>query len=293
MASSSVRYDKSRRIATLTLTSPKDLNALHPETLDALSRHFDQIEDDDDVRVIVLQGDGKNFCSGYSLKDWTHKFEMTTRVPRWDPIKDYRALTRNVRCFMRLWRCLKPVIVKARGWCVGGGTDLALCADVIFASDDACFGYPPARIWGTPTTAFWVYRLGLEHAKRYLLSGEPIPARRAHEIGLISEIHTDKTLDQAVERFAQKLATIPPNQMAMNKLLLNQAFENMGLATTQLVGTLFDGIARHTPEAFRWERTLVQKGVRQALADRDRPFGDYSMRKGLKTPRPRRGRGAG
>lgn len=288
MASSLTRYEKSKRVATLTLTSPKDLNALHPETLDALSRHFDQIENDKDVRVIVLQGEGKNFCSGYSLRRWSGNFEMTTKVPRWDPVKDYQAMARNVRHFMRLWRCLKPVIVKVRGWCVGGGTDLALCADLIFASDDAWFGYPPARVWGTPTTALWVYRLGLEHAKRYLLSGEPIPARRAYEIGLISEIHPDETLDEAVDQFARKLTTIPQNQMAINKLLLNQAFENMGLATTQLLGTLFDGIARHTPEAYRWERALIRKGVKRALADRDRPFGDYTMRKAARRPAPKR-----
>lgn len=284
MASSFVRYAKRKPVASLTLSSPGDLNALHPETLEGLSRHLDQIEEDEDVRVVVLQGAGANFCSGYNFHAWPGRFEMTTKVPRWDPVKDYRAMSRNVRHFMRLWRCLKPVIVKVRGWCVGGGTDLALCADIIVASEDARFGYPPARIWGTPTTAFWIYRLGLERAKRYLLSGEPIPARRAYEIGLVSEIHPAAALDEAVDRFARKLATIPPNQMAMNKLLLNQALENMGLATTQLIGTLFDGIARHTPEAFRWERTLMRKGVKRALADRDRPFADYSMRKASTKP---------
>lgn len=273
-----VRYQKVGRLATLTLVSPKDLNALHPEMLEALSRYIDQIETDDEVRVVVLQGAGKTFCAGYSLRAWSDRFEMTTKVARWDPVKDYRAMARNANLFMRLWRCVKPVIVKVRGWCVGGGTDLALCGDLIFASEDAHFGYPPARVWGTPTTALWIYRLGLEHAKRYLLSGEPIPARRAYEIGLISEICPDAELDAAVDRFARKLATVPSNQMALNKILLNQAFENMGLATSQLVGTMFDGIARHTPEALKWERTLM-KGVQRALAARDRPFRDYSMRR--------------
>lgn len=278
-----VRYQKRNRVAILTLASPKDLNALHPQTLAALSRYLKQIEVDKDVRVIVLQGDGKNFCSGYSLRAWSDRFEMTTKLARWDPMKDFLAMSRNVCVFMRLWHCLKPVVVKVRGWCLGGGTDLALCGDLIFASEDAYFGYPPARIWGTPTTALWVYRLGLEHAKRYLLTGEPIPARRAYEIGLISEIYPDAELDEAVDQFTRKLATVPSNQLAMNKLLLNQAFENMGLATTQLIGTLLDGVARHTPEAFRWERTLMTKGVRRALAVRDRPFRDYSMQR----PHPR------
>lgn len=278
-----VRYQKRNRVAILTLASPKDLNALHPQTLAALSRYLKRIEVDKDVRVIVLQGDGKNFCSGYSLRAWSDRFEMTTKLARWDPMKDFLAMSRNVCVFMRLWHCLKPVVVKVRGWCLGGGTDLALCGDLIFASEDAYFGYPPARIWGTPTTALWVYRLGLEHAKRYLLTGEPIPARRAYEIGLISEIYPDAELDEAVDQFTRKLATVPSNQLAMNKLLLNQAFENMGLATTQLIGTLLDGVARHTPEAFRWERTLMTKGVRRALAVRDRPFGDYSMQR----PHPR------
>jgi enoyl-CoA hydratase len=283
-----IRYTKSRRVATLALESPRDLNALHPQTLAELSRHFDRIEQDDEIRVVVLEGHGETFSSGYSFRDWSDRFEMTSRVARWDPIKDYRAMSHNVRQFMRLWRCVKPVIVKVRGWCVGGATDLALCGDIIVAATDAWFGYPPARIWGTPTTALWVYRLGLEHAKRYLLCGEPIAARRAYEIGLVSEIHAPARLDGAVTHLSRKLATIPSNQMAMNKLLLNQAFENMGLATTQLIGTLFDGIARHTPQAARWERTLMTEGVKQALAARDRPFGDYSVRR-----RPRRGRDRG
>jgi enoyl-CoA hydratase len=180
---------------------------------------------------------------------------------------------------MSLWESPKPVIAQVHGWCVGGGTDLALCSDLIYMSEDAQIGYPPARIWGEPTTMMWVYRLGLEHAKRLMLSGESLTGVEAERLGLASKAVPAERLADTAETMARKLATIPLNQLVMSKLLVNQAYENMGLRTTQMLGTVFDGIARHTPEGIAWRDEAMRDGFREAVRRRDAPFGDYGERK--------------
>jgi enoyl-CoA hydratase len=232
-----------------------------------------------DVRVIVLSGAGRAFCAGYDLEWGTRvEAEADTAATTWDPMRDFAAMSENVARFMTLWRSRKPVIAKVHGWCVGGGTDLALCSDLIIAAEDAEIGYPPARVWGSPTTAMWVYRIGMERAKRLLLTGDSVSGRRAEAIGLISKAVPANELDREVDALARRMAQLPANQLAMMKLLVNQAYDNMGLATTQLLGTLLDGVARHTPEGIAWRTEARERGVKVALASRDGPFGDYGSR---------------
>ena len=212
---------------------------------------------------------------------WSQPYDAPRPEPRpgaWDPVRDHRAMGRNVERFMKIWDCPKPVLGAIQGWAVGGATDLVLCCDLLFMADDAYIGYAPSRIFGTPTTMLWVYRLGLEHAKQFLLSGDAIDAETAHRIGLVSHVCPAAELDERVEAHARRFEHIPGNQLALNKLLINQAFENMGLRTTQLLGTLFDGMTRHTEEAYRWAESLGEQGLRRTAAARDAPFGDYSAR---------------
>ena len=189
---------------------------------------------------------------------------------------DQRMMSRFVRAYMRLWRSPKPVIAQVHGYCVGGGTDFALCSDLIVCAEDCRIGYPPARVWGSPTTAMWVYRLGLERAKRLLLTGDPLDGATAVAWGLASESHPEAELDAAAMALAQRVAQLPANQLQMMKLLVNQAYEQMGLGTTQLIGTLLDGAARHTPEGVAFTRAAAED-VRAAVAERDAPFGDYGQ----------------
>jgi len=184
-------------------------------------------------------------------------------------------MSRNVRAFMSLWESPKPVIAQIHGWCVGGGTDMALCSDLIYMAEDAHIGYPPARVWGEPTTVMWVYRLGLEHAKRLMLTGQALSGVEAQRVGLASLAVPADELPKAVDEMAQRLATIPANQLAMSKLLVNQAYENMGLRTSQIIGTIMDGIARHTPEGIAWRELALREGFREAVRRRDAPWGDY------------------
>jgi enoyl-CoA hydratase len=197
------------------------------------------------------------------------------RPGAWDPVRDWQFMGQNTRRFMKIWECPKPVIAQVEGWALGGATDMILCCDQLFMADDAVIGYPPARIFGLPTTAMWVYRLGLERAKQFLLTGCEIDAPTALRIGLVSEVHPAALLAERVEEHARRFRNIPANQLALNKLLINQAYENMGLRTSQLVGTVFDGIARHTPEGIAWRDLAMREGFREAVRRRDAPFGDY------------------
>jgi len=178
--------------------------------------------------------------------------------------------------YMALWRSPKPVVAQVHGFCVGGGTDFALCSDLIVCSEDCRIGYPPARVWGSPTTAMWTYRLGLERSKRLLLTGDALDGRTAAAWGLASEAVPEDRLDQAGAELAQRVARLPANQLHMMKLLVNQTIEQMGLATTQLIGTLLDGAARHTPEGVDFTRRAMED-VRGAVAERDGPFEDYGQ----------------
>jgi enoyl-CoA hydratase len=184
-----------------------------------------------------------------------------------------------VAAYMKLWYAKKPTLAAVQGWCIGGGTDLVLCADLVIAADDARFGYPPARVWGTPTTAMWVYRMGLEQAKRWMLTGDEIPAQRAAEIGMILETVPAQQLTAHATALAERMARVPTSQLVMLKLLCNQTAENMGLASSRLLGTLFDGIARHTQEGLDFVARAQAIGFREAVRERDDPFGDYGSRK--------------
>ena len=197
----------------------------------------------------------------------------------WDSVADLRMMGEFVATYMKLWYAKKPTLAAVQGWCIGGGTDLALCADLIVAGESARFGYPPSRVWGTPTTAMWVYRMGLEKAKRYLLTGDEIPARTAAEIGMILECVPDDRLRANTTALAERMALVPTTQLVMLKLLCNQTAEQMGLASSRLLGTLFDGIARHTQEGLDFVKRAQQVGFRDAVRERDDPFGDYGSRK--------------
>jgi enoyl-CoA hydratase len=283
MAEPPVLYEEDGSLAYITFNRPEKLNTLNRELLQAFEESVDHANASEGVRCLILRGAGRAFSGGYDLNPTGQAVAPLANRParRWDPVRDYQGMSQNVRRFMKLWESPKPVIAQVHGWCVGGGTDLALCSDLIFMAEDAYIGYPPARVYGTPTSMMWVYRLGLEAAKRFMLTGDAIDARTAYRIGLVSEIAPAAELPGIVERFARRFEHIPANQLALNKLLINQAFENMGLRTTQMFGTFFDGMTRNTQEAIDWRDSFSTLGFRETIRRRDASFGDYGER-----PRP-------
>jgi enoyl-CoA hydratase len=178
---------------------------------------------------------------------------------------------------MGLWRGLKPTIAKVQGYCLGAGSELALCADLVIAADDARFGTPYSRVWGCHLTGMWIYRLGLAKAKYYALTGEWISGRDAVTAELINASHPRDELDERVDSLATRLTTIPLTQLTAMKLIVNQAYDNMGLQSTQTLGPILDGVMRNTPEGRAFVRTARDHGVHHAVAQRDAPWGDYSQ----------------
>jgi enoyl-CoA hydratase len=264
----SLRYETQDRKAYITLDRPERLNAIDRRMPSEIRQAVELANDDRDVHVIVLRGAGRSFCAGYDLKEFAEAGEGT-QPPVWDPIKDYRFMKGNTDDFFTLWRSLKPTICKVQGHAVAGGSDIALSCDLVVMATDARIGYMPARVWGCPTTAMWVYRLGAERAKRMLLTGDTIDGRTAAEWGLVLEAVPAEQLDARVEELADRIAGVPVNQLVMQKLMINQAYDNMGLAGTQLLATLFDGITRHSPEGRWFQELAAREGFHAAVEWRD------------------------
>jgi enoyl-CoA hydratase len=271
MAFDTLLYQKDGRIARVTLNRPERLNAISEAMPGEIRAAVEAANADPDIHVIVLAGSGKAFCAGYDLKIFAEsagKNAVTQDMP-WDPMRDYKLMKGYTDDMLSLWRSYKPVICKIHGYAVAGGSDIALCADIVIMAADAKIGYPPARVWGCPTTAMWVYRLGAEKAKRMLLTGDLVTGVEAKAMGLVYDAVPAAELDAAVDALAQRMAGVPKNQLMMQKLTINQAYENMGMQSTQMMATLFDGITRHSPEGFWFKNLAEQKGFHEAVRWRD------------------------
>ncbi len=278
-------------IATITLNRPERLNTIVPPMPDELQDAVDRASLDGAVKVIVLRGAGRAFCAGFDFGGGFHHWdEAMTTDGRWDPGKDFAMATSPasgpVPKFMSLWRSPKPVIAQVHGWCVGGGSDMALCADLVIASEDARIGTPYSRMWGSYLTGMWLYRLGLTKAKEYALTGRPLSGAEAAQAELINRAVPFAELEQTVAAEAERLAAIPLSQLTAMKLIVNQAYENMGLASTQTLGPILDGLMRNTPEAGGFIALAEQEGVSAAVGRRDGPFGDYSQGPAEEQPDP-------
>ena len=290
-----ILYSAADGIATITLNRPDKANTLRFEMIDGLERSLERANRDDDVKVIILEGAGDNFCGGFDFSGGLEHYDGITEAD-YDPGVDVHIVTNTylsyIPKFMGLWRGLKPTIAKVHGYCVGGGSELALCADLVIAADDARFGTPYARVWGCHLTGMWVYRLGLAKAKYYALTGEWVSGTDAAATELINFSYPLEELDEQVQQLAEKLTTIPTTQLISMKLIVNQAYDNMGLQSTQTLGPILDGIMRNTPEGRDFVRVAASDGVRGAITRRDGPWGDYSQGPSEEQPRKRSTLGA-
>lgn len=290
-------YHTTGRIARITLNRPERGNGITLDMPVELAACVEQANLDPEIHVIALSGNGKGFCGGYDLVTsaeqrmadegqtaaWPEGSPMDPLVQQanhdpggvWDPMVDYAMMSRNVRGFMSLFHSDKPVVCKVHGFCVAGGTDMALCSDLIIIEDKAKIGYPPARVWGVPTTALWVFRIGPEKTKRLLFTGDSLSGSEAVEWGLASESASADQLDERFESLLERIARLPVNQLMMMKLLVNQTMMNQGLFSSQICGTVFDGLARHTKEGYQFQQRAAEAGFKRAVQERDEPFGDF------------------
>jgi len=270
MAFKTLTYRRTGRIARITLDRPRRLNAISLRMPGEIAAAVAAANADSKVHVIVLAGAGRAFSAGYDLVDFAErKTPLIQSDMPWDPMRDYAVMKGFTEQFMSLHKSYKPTLCKVHGYAVAGGSDIALCCDLVVMAEDAKIGYPPARVWGCPTTAMWVYRLGAERAKRMLLTGDLIDGREAKAIGLVADAVPAKALDARVEALAERMSGVPLNQLMMQKLMINQALSNMGLETTQMIATIFDGITRHSPEGMAFKRRAEKAGFKRAVAERD------------------------
>jgi len=294
-----VIYETGDRVARLTLNRPERGNGITPRMPVEIAECVEQANLDPEVHAIALAGNGSGFCGGYDLvasaegdMEGLAEQDMPEGSPidpavigrnhvpntNWDPVTDFQMMWRNVRGFMSLFHSEKPVLCKVHGYCVAGGTDMALCSDLLVISEDAKIGYPPARVWGSPTTAMWALRIGPMRAKRLLLTGDSLTGAEAAEWGLATEAAPAAELDERFERLLERVARMPINQLVMMKLLVNQTIHAQGLAQSQTLGTFFDGIARHTEEGHAFVRRAGESGFREAVRERDEPYGDHGLK---------------
>ena len=277
--------------ATVTLNRPEALNTIVPPMPDEVEDAVTVATRDPEIKVIVVRGAGRAFCAGYDFGGgFRHWDGAISTDGNWDPGKDFALSTSSqlgpTQKFMSIWRTYKPVIAQVHGWCVGGGSDFALCADLVVASEDAVIGTPYSRMWGAYLSGMWIYRLGLAKAKEHALTGRPLTGREAAGIELINRAVPFAELEATVAALAADLARIPASQLAAMKLVVNQAYENMGLASTQVLGPILDGLMRNTPEALAFIRRAETDGVSGVVAERDGPFGDYSQAPAERRPDP-------
>jgi enoyl-CoA hydratase len=292
-----VLYEVTDRVARITLNRPQRGNGITPALVAGLVECVRRADLDPAVHALLLSGAGTGFCGGYDLVEsaegmGAERDDASPAAPpgspidpavmaanhhprgTWDPMVDYAMMSRNAQGFMSLFHCNKPVVCKVHGFCIAGGTDMALCSDLLVIASDAKIGYPPARVWGSPTTALWAHRVGAQRAKRLLFTGDSLSGSEAVEWGLAIEAPAASALDERVEVLVERIARLPINQLMMMKLLVNQTLYSQGLQSSQVLGTVFDGIARHTAEGYAFQQHAAEHGFRDAVRERDESFGD-------------------
>lgn len=277
-----VRTEDDGAVRHLVLCRPDELNTITPALRDELAAALDEAERTPTVKVVLVRAEGRAFCAGFGL-DWSTAAPAAPvgadRV--WDTVADVQMIGRFGTTFAKLHDISKPTLAAVQGWCVAGGTDMILNADVIIAAESARFGYPPARVWGVPEAPWlWVARLGLERAKRYLFTGDEITATEAASMGLVLECVPDDELLPTATALARRMSLLPLNQLQMMKWMLNDVARHQYQPdTSRLLGFIFDGVARHTQEGLDFVARAQQVGWRQAVRERDQPFGDYGERR--------------
>ncbi|HEX6420693.1 MAG TPA: crotonase/enoyl-CoA hydratase family protein [Acidimicrobiales bacterium] len=278
-----IRIEDDGAVRRLVLCRPAEMNTITPGLRDELDAALDGADRDPGVKVVLLAAEGRAFCAGFGL-DWSTPGQAAEasggRV--WDTVADVQMIRRFGDTFAKLHTISKPTVAAVQGWCIAGGTDMVLNADIIVAGESARFGYPPARVWGVPEAPWvWVARLGLERAKRYLFTGDELTAAEAARVGMILECVPDADLEERARRLAHRIALLPLNQLQMMKWMLNDVARHQYQPdTSRLLGYVFDGVARHTQEGRDFVARAEEVGWREAIRERDRPFGDYGERPG-------------
>jgi enoyl-CoA hydratase len=277
-------YEKDGGKARITLNRPEKLNALSAKVQRELNQAFWEADNDAAVHCVILRGTGRAFCAGYDLtpmqspppkregKDGEAYTNVYRGMSNYDD--DAWQLERQQRDRMVIWDMHKPVIAQIHGYCLAGGTDLALLCDIVCVADDAVIGFPPVRAMGSPPAHMWTYLVGPQWAKYMLLTGDSIDGRKAAEIGLVLKSVPAAELEAEVEAIASKMEKIDVELLSPNKRIVNVALELMGARTIQRMAAENDGRAHQAPAVKEFGRLAMTQGLKAALEWRDSKFGD-------------------
>lgn len=276
------------KVAYITLNRPKQHNAIDQHMPVEIRSAIRTANADPDVHCIVLKGSGRGFCGGYDLgiyaaeahRGQTAGSQDLTRG--YEPFQDYLSMKECTDCYSELFRSYKPTIAQVHGAAVAGGSDIALCCDLVVMADDARIGYPPSRVWGCPTTAMWAYRIGAEKAKRMLFTGDLISGAEAAAMGLVLKSVPPAHLEETVGLLTARIKSIPVNQLWMHKQVVNSTIETM-VTSSQRLATIFDGITRNSPEGIHFQQLAQRRGFKAAVSARDEPGRSEEYRKRWKS----------
>ena len=276
MSYSTIVYEVEDSRARITLNRPEKLNALSRDLLNELNDALWDADNDNRVHAVILRGAGRAFSAGYDLTPTTRAQVKSSGHERDGRSFDDDAwrLEQSQRLRMVLFDMHKPVIAQVHGYCLAGGTDIALLCDLIIADEDARIGFPPARAQGALPNNMWLYNVGPQWAKRLMLPGDMVTGKDAAKIGLVLKAVPGDLLESEVETLVDRLAMIDSELLAANKRIINMGLELMGARTLQRFAAENDARAHLAPSASEFGRISQEQGLKAALNWRDAKFGD-------------------
>jgi enoyl-CoA hydratase/carnithine racemase len=263
-----ISLEKIGFVARITLTRPERTNAMNAAMLTEIAQAMDEIEQDDDVRAVIVRGAGNAFSSGFDLKEQMDR--RPAGIEAWRPI-----LRKDFDVPMRFWHCPKPTIAAVRGACLAGACELALACDLTIASSDAFFGEPELKFGAGIVVMILPWIVGPKIAKEIILTGEDrISAQRAREIGMINRIVPAEALDDVALEMARNIAVIDPHLVKETKRAINRSIEARGMlgALEQAleIDLLIEG--QGSPDKAAFMDLARKEGLKAALAWRDGRF---------------------
>jgi enoyl-CoA hydratase len=263
-----IKVEKLDHVARLTLARPERANALNQTMLGEIGNALDAIEQDADVRALIVTGAGAAFSSGFDLKEQMER--RPSGVAAWEPL-----LRKDFDTIMRFWHFPRPTIAAVRGPCLAGACELALACDMTIASEDAFFGEPELKFGAGIVAMILPWLVGPKIAKEIILLGEDrIPAARARELGLVNRVVPAAELDATALAIAHHLAAIDPNLVKETKRAINRAYEarNMLAALEEALAIDLAIEGAGSPDKIAFMDIARREGLKAALAWRDARF---------------------
>jgi enoyl-CoA hydratase len=276
------RVGTDSRVARITLNRPEKMNALSQGLLYELNDALHKLEADFDTRVIILRGAGRTFSAGYDLTPPRGQGADAV-VNQYRSVDDRgRRLVMGIRTGMQqivdiqlyFWNMAKVTVAQVHGYALAGGCELVMLADFVVAAEDAQLGHPGCRFGTSRAGVIWPLVIGMRKAKELYYTGSSVTGTEAERLGMINYAWPAAELEDRTIAFADYVANLPSDHLAMLKANMNRFYENMGIYSSIRSSTEFDAMSGFTSQAYAFQEKM-QEGLKVALAWRDGPYRDY------------------